>query len=146
MKKFVAIIRNDLSKKDPTLKELYKDYSEKKRSITHFSTEIEKSTLIISEIKAAFQKCLNSSLMEYKEFIDIILTDSDMIQNEYRGLAQNFNHFLFSKLVEFLRIKFRENKIDVENCLEDISEEFDDKFAYCMFIVADVVKFLRSKC
>jgi len=139
MKKLVNYIRNDLAKKDATFKELYKEYSEKKRSLTHFSTEIEDSALLISEIKGLFQKCLNSNFQEYKDLIDLILGDAETVQNQYQALAQNFNYFLFSKLLEFLRLRYKDNKIDVENALTNTSEEFEDKLAVAFAIAEDIV-------
>lgn len=139
MKTLTNFLRNDLAKKDPVFKELYKDYSEKKRSISHFAKDIEKSATMISEVKGLFQKCLNSTLIEYKDLIELILNDADVLQNEFQTIAQNFNNFLFSKIIEFLRLKYKENKVDVENALIPTSDEFFDKLSYCSLIIADIV-------
>jgi hypothetical protein len=142
MKKLINIIRNDLAKKDPIFKDIYKEYSEKKRSLTHFSTEIEESSMIISEIKGLFQKCLNSSFNEYKDLIELILVDAEAIQNQFQALAQNFNFFLFSKLLEFLRLRYKDNKIDVENTLINITEEYQEKLATCFTMAENIVRLI----
>ena len=114
MKKLIDTVRGTLSKQNNTIKELYKDYSQKKRVASHQKKELDDIMSFVNNVKLSYQACLLVGMAKYSKNIQNILDLVGDIQERAPTIAENFNYFLFQKLHELLISRLPENKINLD--------------------------------